>query len=90
MRNIQQPAEGVQNGMPINRGALLGSGVLLGLAGILGAAGLLLGALSLISSTRQWVQQLEQSPGDLAKVYLQQARAAGTAAAAAWQQPSGQ
>jgi hypothetical protein len=89
MRKVDEPAEGVdpQSGVPINRGLLAASGVLLGLGGILGATGLLLGALSLISATRQWVEQLEQPPGQVARNYLQQARAAGAAAASAWQGP---
>ena len=90
MAKGDQAGEGSPNGVPINRGLVLASGVLLAVGGILGATGLLLGAFALITATRQWIQQLEQPPAEIAKTYWQQARAAGSAAASAWQEAPGQ
>ena len=77
--------EGTTAGVQLNKGLLLASALLLGGSAVLGAAGLLLGAASVISATRQWVQQLERPPVEVARSRWQQVRAAGNAAATAWQ-----
>ncbi len=71
-------------GVQLNRGFLVGGAVLIGVGALLGFVGTLLGAFAILSATRQWVRQLEQPPGEIAKLKLQQARAATSAGAAAW------
>lgn len=68
----------------LNRGFLVGGAVLIGVGALLSFAGTLLGAFAILSATRQWVRQLEQPPSEIAKLKLQQARAAASAGAAAW------
>ena len=79
--------EGTETGVQLNKGLLLASGLLLGGSAILSAAGLLLGASSVICATRQWLQQLERQPIDVARARWQQVLAARSAAASAWQNP---
>lgn len=82
--------EGTQTTLQLNKGLLLASAVLIGGASVMGATGILLAGVALISATRQWVQQLERPPADIARSKWQQVRAAGSAAATAWQnQPDG-
>jgi hypothetical protein len=77
--------QATQAGVQLNKGLLVGSALLVGGGTLLGATGVLLGGVSLISAARQWVQQLERQPADVARWRWQQVRAAGTAAATAWQ-----
>jgi hypothetical protein len=75
----------------LNRGLLIGGGVLVALGGLLGFTGMGLLLSALISSTRRWVDHLEQPPGDMARRKWQQTKAAASAGAAAWRDspPSG-
>jgi hypothetical protein len=83
-------SEGTQTAVQLNKGLLLASALLIGGASVMGATGVLLAGAALISATRQWVQQLERPPADVARSKWQQVRAAGNAAASAWQnQPDG-
>jgi hypothetical protein len=77
--------KGTESGVQVNKGLLLASALLLGGGAVLGATGMLLGAASVISAGRQWIDQLERQPADIARARWQQVRAAGTAAASAWQ-----
>jgi hypothetical protein len=76
---------GTETGIQVNKGLLLASALLLGGGAVLGATGMLLGAASVISAARQWINQLERQPVDIARSRWQQVRAAGNAAANAWQ-----
>jgi hypothetical protein len=76
---------GTETGVQVNKGLLLASALLLGGGAVLGATGMLLGAASMISAARQWIDQLERQPVDIARSRWQQVRAAGNAAATAWQ-----
>ena len=71
-------------GMQLNRSLLVGGGVLVGVGGLLGLTGMVLVGSALLSATRQWVQQLEQPPSELARRKWQQARVAAAAGAQAW------
>jgi hypothetical protein len=75
----------------LNRSLLVGGGVLVGLGGLLGFTGMALVSSALLSATRQWVNQLEQPPSEMARRKWQQARAAAAAGAGAWRNgpPSG-
>ena len=71
-------------GIRLNRRLAVGGGVLIGAGGLLAFTGVLLLSSAVVSATRQWVNQLEQPPSELAKLKWRQARAATTAGAEAW------
>jgi hypothetical protein len=71
-------------GMQVNRSMLVGGGLLVGISGLLGFTGMVLVGSALLSATRQWVNQLEQPPSEMARRKWQQARVAASAGAEAW------
>ena len=75
----------------LNRNLLVGGGVLVALGGLLGFTGMALVSSALLSATRQWMDQLEQPPSEMARRRWEQAKAAASAGAAAWRDkpPSG-
>ena len=73
-----------QSDIQLNRNLLVGGGVLVALGGLLGFTGMALVSSALISATRQWIDQLEQPPSEIARRRWEQARAAAAAGAAAW------
>jgi hypothetical protein len=73
-----------QGGIQVNRSLLVGGGVLVGIGGLLGFTGMVLVGSALLSATRQWVDQLERPPSEIARRKWQQARAAAAAGAGAW------
>jgi hypothetical protein len=73
-----------QNGVQVNQGLVMGGAVLLGLGGLLGFAGVMLLSSAVVSATRRWLQQLERPPREIARLRLQQVRAATSAGAEAW------
>jgi hypothetical protein len=76
--------EGSQGGMQVNRSLLVGGGVLVGIGGLLGFTGMVLVGSALLSATRQWVNQLERPPSEIARRKWQQTKAAASAGAGAW------
>jgi len=58
--------------------------VLVALGGLLGFTGMALVSSALLSATRQWVDQLERPPSELARRRWEQTKAAASAGAAAW------
>ena len=68
----------------LSRRRIAAGGVLIGIGGLLGFTGMLLVGSAIVSAARQRVNQLEQPPGEVAKLKWQQARAATTAGAKAW------
>lgn len=72
------------NALQIDSKLLRIGAVLAGVGGAVWLAGVALGGLALGSAAREWVQQLEQSPGEVATQKLRQAIAAGAAGAEAW------
>ncbi|WP_165486216.1 hypothetical protein [Frankia sp. Cppng1_Ct_nod] len=81
MMIAQESPQGIQ----LSRGLLVGGGAMVGIGGLLGFAGIALVGSALVSATQRWVQQLELPPSEIAKLKWQQARAATTAGARAWQ-----
>jgi hypothetical protein len=71
-------------GRQLNRRRLVGGGLLVGVGGLLGVTGMVLVGSALLSATRQWVQQLEQPPSEMARRKWQQAKVAAAAGAQAW------
>ena len=68
----------------LNRNLLVGGGVLVALGGLLGFTGMALVSSALLSATRQWVDQLERPPSEVARRRWEQTKAAASAGAAAW------
>ena len=58
--------------------------MLVGIGGLLGFTGMVLAGSALLSATRQWVNQLERPPGEIARRRWQQTKAAASAGADAW------
>jgi hypothetical protein len=73
-----------RQGIQLNRSLLVGGGVLVGIGGLLGFTGVVLVGSALLSATRQWIDQLERPPSEIARRKWQQAKAAASAGAAAW------
>ncbi|HEX8863586.1 MAG TPA: hypothetical protein VGC06_31700 [Actinomycetes bacterium] len=73
-----------QNGVQVNQGLVMGGAVLIGLGGLLGFAGVMLLSSAVVSATRRWLQQLERPPREIARLRMQQMRAATSAGAEAW------
>jgi hypothetical protein len=76
--------DAAQEGIQLNRSLLVGGGVLVGVGGLLGFTGFVLAGSALLSATRQWVDQLERPPSEIARRKWQQAKAAAAAGAEAW------
>ena len=75
--------QGSRGDIQLNRNLLVGGGVLVALGGLLGFTGMALVSSALISATRQWVDQLERPPSELARRRWEQAKTAATAGASA-------
>jgi hypothetical protein len=73
-----------QEGVRLNRSLLIGGGGLVGIGGLLAFTGMVLVGSALLSATRQWANQLEQPPSEMARRKWQQAKAAAAAGAGAW------
>jgi hypothetical protein len=73
-----------QEGVRVNRSLLIGGGGLVGIGGLLGFTGMVLVGSALLSATRQWANQLEQPPSEMARRKWQQAKAAASAGAGVW------
>ena len=58
--------------------------MLVALGGLLGFTGMALVSSALLSATRQWVDQLERPPTEVARRRWEQTKAAASAGAAAW------
>ena len=76
--------DGSQEGIQVDRTLLIGGGVLVGIGGLLAFSGMVLVGSALLSATRQWVDQLERPPSEVARRTWRQARAAVSAGAEAW------
>lgn len=76
--------QGSRGDIQLNRNLLVGGGVLVALGGLLGFTGMALVSSALISATRQWVDQLERPPTEVARRRWEQTKKAATAGAAAW------
>ena len=76
--------QGSRGDIQLNRNLLVGGGVLVALGGLLGFTGMALVSSALLSATRQWVDQLERPPTEIARRRWEQTKAAASASAAAW------
>ena len=76
--------QGSRGDIQLNRNLLVGGGVLVALGGLLGFTGMALVSSAVLSATRQWVDQLERPPTEIARRRWEQTKAAASAGAAAW------
>jgi hypothetical protein len=82
--------ENGRNGPQFRAGPLITSASMVGAGALIALAGLAVGGGHLLSVIRQWVAEMETSPGELAKIKWGQARTAVAAGAAAWQNGPGE
>ncbi len=68
----------------LNSSLLIGGAVLVGVGAALALAGTLLGGSAVLSASRQWLRQLDQSPSEVAAIRWQQMKAAVAAGADGW------
>jgi hypothetical protein len=77
--------ENRRNGPQFRTAPLITSSVMVGVGTLIALTGLAIGAGHLLSATRQWVNEMEVPPSELARLKWSQARSAMAAGAAAWQ-----
>jgi hypothetical protein len=68
----------------VQAGPLITGGSLIGIGAAIAAVGLAVAGAHLISATRQWVNELETPPSQLAKLKWEQAKTAAASGAATW------
>ena len=73
------------NGPQFRTAPLITSAVMVGAGTLIALAGLAVGGGHLLSVARQWVNEMEVPPSELARLKWTQARTAMAAGAAAWQ-----
>ena len=73
------------NGPQFRTAPLITSAALVGGGTLIALTGLAVGGGHLLSVTRQWINEMEVPPSELARVKWTQARTAMAAGAAAWQ-----
>ena len=73
------------NGPQFSTAPLITSAVLVGVGTLIALTGLAVGGGHLLSVTRQWINEMEVPPSELARLKWTQARAAMAAGATAWQ-----
>ena len=73
------------NGPQFKTAPLITSAALVGGGTLIALTGLAVGGGYLLSVTRQWINEMEVPPSELARVKWTQARTAMAAGAAAWQ-----
>jgi hypothetical protein len=74
-----------KRGPQFSSGPLITSAAMVGAGTVLVMAGLAVGGAHMLWVTRQWVKEMETPPSELARIKWNQARAAVSAGAAAWQ-----
>ena len=71
-------------GRPCRPGPLITGGSLIGIGAAIAAVGLAIAGAHLVSATRQWVNELETPPSELARLKWEQAKTAASSGAATW------
>jgi hypothetical protein len=80
--------ENRRNGPQFRTAPLITSAAMVGAGTLMALSGLAIGGGHLLSATRQWINEMEVPPSELARLKWTQARAAMAAGAAAWQDGS--
>ena len=68
------------------RGLLAVAAVLIGVGSALGLAGVAMGVAALATAGRRWYSRADLSPGELARLKWEQAKAAAGAGSGAWRE----
>jgi hypothetical protein len=74
----------MSSGTGVNRNTLRLAACLVGVGGLMFAAGAALTAAVTVGAIRRWTEQLEETPSQMARRRLSQARAATSAGIEAW------
>ncbi len=80
---------GSSNWPQVRTAPLVTGGTLVAVGGLIALAGVIVGGMHLIAATRQWINEMEVPPSELAKIKWSQAKAAALAGASAWQNGTG-
>ena len=75
------------SGPEFKSGPMITSAALIGAGAALAIVGFAVGGSHLAQSIRRWVNEMEVPPGERARMALEQAKAAASAGAEAWQKP---
>jgi hypothetical protein len=80
-----------RNWPEVQAAPLIVGGSLIGIGAAIAAVGVAVAGAHLISATRQWVNELETPPGQLARLKWEQAKTAAASGASTWREhPSAQ
>jgi hypothetical protein len=69
----------------VRSGPLVVGGILIGIGAVTAIAGAAVAGTHVVAATRAWLRELETPPDQLARLRWEQAKAAASAGAAAWQ-----
>jgi hypothetical protein len=69
----------------VHSGPLVTGAALVAAGGLLALTGMVIGGGHLFTAIRRWVRDMDVPPSELARLKLEQARAAASAGASAWQ-----
>lgn len=86
MTNAAVNGQASGNWPQVNSGPLIIGGSLIGIGAAVAAVGLAIAGAHLISATRQWVNELETPPGELARLKWEQAKTAASTGATTWRE----
>jgi hypothetical protein len=75
-----------RNWPDVQAAPLIVGGSLIGIGAAIAAIGLAVAGAHLVAATRQWVNELETPPGELAKLKWEQAKTAAASGAATWRE----
>jgi hypothetical protein len=70
----------------LRSGPLITGGVLIGVGAVVALAGLAIAGSHLVAATREWIEELEIPPGELAKLKWEQAKSAAASGASTWRE----
>src|ERR1700753_1497983 len=70
----------------VQAGPLIIGGSLIGIGAATAAVGLAVAGAHLVSATRQWVNELETPPSELARLKWEQAKTAAASGASTWRE----
>jgi hypothetical protein len=76
-------AHGAPSGFEIDRGPLIFAALLVGLGGLIAFLGMAIGTKSAVTHGRRYIEAMDPSPSELARLKWSQLRAAGAAGASA-------
>jgi hypothetical protein len=68
----------------VRTGPLMVGGILLGIGAVVAMVGVVVAGGHVVAATRAWIQELETSPSQLARLKWEQAKAASSAGASTW------